>query len=255
MKKKILRRTMEKKFHTKDEFEYTEKLNDYFHNSIGTTIEKLDNFTKYVTRQKMATILVHYEIFKKIVNVHGSIIECGVHFGSGLMAYAHFSAILEPVANQRKIIGFDTFTGFPSLKNKDKGSTSDLAVKGGYASNAHDDLKKCIEVFDSNRFLSHIPKIELVKGNAVHTIPKYLKKNPHTLVSLLHLDFDLYEPTKVALKNFVPRMPKGAIIVFDEINDYRWPGETLAVLETIGVRDYKIERFPFDPDMSYAVLD
>jgi hypothetical protein len=66
-----------------------------------------------------------------------------------------------------------------------------------------------------NRFNSHLEKIEIVKGDAVRTIPKYLKENKHTLVSLLYLDFDLYEPTKIALDNFLPRMAKGGLIVFD----------------------------------------
>ena len=37
--------------------------------------------------------------------------------------------------------------------------------KGGYNINSFNDLKKCIELFDSNRFINHIPKIELVKGD------------------------------------------------------------------------------------------
>ena len=171
------------------------------------------------------------------------------------MSFAKFSAIFEPVNNQRKIIGFDTFAGFPKLSLKDKGSTSQFAKKGGYAINTYEDLQKAVKLYDANRFLSHMPRVELVKGDATKTIPKYLKENPHTLVSLLYLDFDIYEPTKVAIENFVPRMPKGSIIVFDEINSKPFTGETVAVLETIGVRDYKIERFPFDPDFAYAVLD
>jgi len=116
-------------------------------------------------------------------------------------------------------------------------------------------LQKCIELYDSNRFLNHIPKIELVKGDARKTIPKYLKQNPHLVVSLLNLDMDIFEPTKVALENFVPRMPKGGIIIFDELNSKDWVGETRAVLKTIGIRNLKIERFSFDSHISYAILD
>ena len=34
----------------------------------------------------------------------------------------------------------------------------------------------------------------------------------------------------IALKNFISRMPKGAIIAFDELNNKNWPGETVALL-------------------------
>jgi hypothetical protein len=87
------------------------------------------------------------------------------------------------------------------------------------------------------------------------TVPKYLKQNPETIVSLMYLDVDVFEPTKIALEYFVPRMPKGAIIAFDELNDRGWPGETLAVLETIGIRNLRIQRFYYDTKISYAVLE
>lgn len=72
-------------------------------------------------------------------------------------------------------------------------------------------------------------------------------------MSLLYLDFDVCEPTKTALKYFIPRMPKGSIIAFDELNSPHWPGETIAVLEELSLKDYKIERFPFNSYASYTV--
>ena len=238
------------------QFEFFNGLEKYFEESNDTTVDKLVNFPKYVTRQSLTNFLAKYEIFKKIQNVNGSIIECGVLFGGGLLSFAHFSSIFEPVNYTRKIIGFDTFSGFPSLSTKDKSQNPNSQMKkGGYKVNSFEDLKKCIELYDSNRFINQIPKIELVKGNVKKTIPKYIKDNPHLIVSLLYLDLDLYEPTKIALRNFLPRMPKGAIIAFDEINVDQWPGETLALLDEIGIRNLRIKRFEFAPLMSYAVLE
>ena len=76
----------------------------------------------------------------------------------------------------------------------------------------------------------------------------------HHDLALLFLDFDLYEPTKKALDLFVPRMPKGSVLCFDELNCPKWPGETLALLEAFDVRDISIQKFPFEPYMSYIVL-
>lgn len=115
-------------------------------------------------------------------------------------------------------------------------------------------MQKCIEVFDIYRPLGHIPKVELVKGDVSNTFESFLLENKHTLVALLYLDFDLYEPTKLALKTFLPRMPKGAIIAFDELNQKFWPGETIALLEELNVNNYKIERFTFQPQISYIIL-
>ncbi len=60
--------------------------------------------------------------------------------------------------------------------------------------------------------------------------------------------------SKKALEVFVPRMPKGAVIVFDQLNAAVFPGETQAVNEELGIRNLEIRRFPFDSYVSYAVL-
>jgi hypothetical protein len=86
-------------------------------------------------------------------------------------------------------------------------------------------------------------------------LPKYIEDNPHLIISLLHIDVDTYLPTKIALEACLPRMPRGAIIIFDEINQIPYPGETLAVVETIGLSSLKIERFSWETGISYAVID
>src|SRR5438105_6607003 len=57
---------------------------------------KLENFPKYVRRQPLKRFLALYELFKLVLPVKGSIIECGVYRGFGLMAWAKLSAMLEP---------------------------------------------------------------------------------------------------------------------------------------------------------------
>ncbi len=241
-------------FRTTAEQEAGQKLAKTFEDCPDTIEVKLDNFNKYIRRQKLTRLLVQYEIFKKILPVKGSVIECGVYHGAGLMGWAHLSSILEPVNLTRRIYGFDTFEGFPSILNEDKGQNNQL-IPGTLASSSYDELKRLIKIYDSNRFLGHINKIQIIKGDATKTIPKFIKANKHLVVSLLFLDFDLYEPTKIAIENFYPRMPKGAIIAFDEIDNPIWPGETLALLNTIGINSHKLERIEFDPYICYAVID
>ena len=57
------------------------------------------------------------------------------------------------------------------------------------------------------------------------------------------------------LEAFLPKMPRGALIVFDELNAKMFPGETVAVDEVIGIKNLKIQRFPFDSYVSYAVIE
>ncbi|MCI0437543.1 MAG: TylF/MycF family methyltransferase [Chloroflexi bacterium] len=243
------------KFATDRELDYKGQLGEYFRNSVGSNVEKLKNFPKYVPRQTLTRFVTRYEIFKKALNVQGSIVECGVLFGGGLMTFAQLSAIMEPVNHQRKIVGFDTFEGFPGLHDNDKGGESNQLRAGGYGVDSYADLKEAVRLYDANRFLSHMPKVELVRGDVTRTVPEYLEKHKHMIVSLLYLDMDIYEPTRVALEHFLPRIPKGGVVAFDELNSETWPGETVAVLEAVGISRLRIQRFPFDTYASYAVIE
>ena len=234
---------------------YATRMEQCIADSPFSNLDKLRNFSLYAPRQDLTNFLIRYEIFKRVLQIQGSIIECGVLHGGGLMAWAQFSAICEPTNHQRRIVGFDTFSGFPTLSKPDRSSESPHARSGGLAVDSYHHLRKCAALYDMNRFVGHVPKVELVRGDATKTIPQYLKENPQLIVSLLYLDFDIYEPTVAALKNFVPRMPKGAVIAFDELNLKDWRGESIAVLETLNLRDYRIERFPFGSAISFAQIE
>jgi hypothetical protein len=225
-----------------------------FEESPDSTATKLAHAAKYMRRQDLTRLLVRYEIFKRVLGVKGSIVECGVFRGSGLLSWANFSAILEPFNLTRRIYGFDSFEGFPSVCARDK-STTRSAQAGDLRSDCWQELTQLIRAYDLNRALGHVPKVDLVKGDAVQTIPAFLATHPHLVVSLLFLDFDLYEPTRAALDHFLPRMPKGAVIAFDELDNPAWPGETLALCEGLGIGRLKLERLDFDPYVAFAVLD
>ena len=66
------------KLNTKEDFDLLTEFGKYFSESIGTNAEKLANFTKFVSRQNLTHFLARYELFKKILHVHGSIIDCGI---------------------------------------------------------------------------------------------------------------------------------------------------------------------------------
>ena len=195
-----------------------------------------------------------------VLEVPGYILEFGCRWGPSLSVFSGLRGIYEPYNYTRGIYGFDTFEGFPSISDKDmeghKHKKSAHLKQGGFAvPDAYEDLLNAIATFDQNRFLNHFPKVEVVKGDFEQTSIQYLADNPHLLISCLYLDFDIYKPTKWAITHFIDRMPKGSVIVFDELNEEAFPGETLAVLETIGVRNLRIQRFAFEPRISYAILE
>jgi len=240
---------------TSGDNQYDKLMREHFTNSRGTVNDKLNNFPRFVSRQSLSLFLAKNELFLRILNIHGSIVEAGVFMGGGLFTWAQLSSIYEPVNHNRKIIGFDSFDGFPAISEKDQVEENEHLKVEGYKFDGEAELWEAADVHNLTRPIGHIPKVELVKGFAENTIAVYLEQNPHLVVSLLYLDFDLYEPTKLALQHFLPRMPKGAVIAFDELNQKQWPGETLAVMEAIGLKNIRVERCTYTPSLSFAVIE
>jgi len=228
---------------------------DFIGGSPLSNAQRFMNFSLYATRQDLARFLHRSQMFKEVVGVHGSIVECGVLYGQGLMTFAQLSSIFEPANHTRKVIGFDTFAGFPSNHPKDKSELTTGATKvGAMAADSRDELERCARMFDLNRPGGHIPKVELIEGDIVETVPAYVERNPHLVVSLLYLNVNVYEPTKTAIETFLPRMPKGAVIAFGELDHPECPGETLAVLEKLDIKNLELTRVPYDTTRCYAKI-
>lgn len=201
-----------------------------------------NNFSVFATRQQITRFIETLRYWEMIKNIPGNILECGVAGGNFLFAMAHFSSIYEPHHYTRKIIGFDTFEGFTQPSKEDLTSGAEHMVSGGLRYDSFQYLSEAIKLFDQNRQIGNISKISLHKGDITETMPKYLADHPSSVIALLHLDLDLYIPTKKVLEVAIDRMPKGAMVVFDEINHEDYPGETIAVIEQLGLKNINLKR-------------
>lgn len=200
-----------------------------------STFDLFRNFPVATPRYNIARFLAHYEIFKKIIDVPGVIIDLGVFRGASTFTWAKLCEIFCPTDIRKTVIGFDTFSGFPEIGVEDgpEDPTQDV-VPGGYfgGGSIEADLDLAQEAMNHDRHLRHKNRIEFVKGDVCETIPKYVvEKGEGLRVALLNLDLDLYEPTRVALEHFVPRMVRGGVIVVDEYAVDTFGGETKAVDE------------------------
>lgn len=254
-KKQAVPDNIEKTRNTETQLNYYAGLTELVENLPFSRFEQMRRFPVFSTRQDITYFLERYEIYKLVQNVPGNIIECGVAGGFGLMAFAHFASIFEPYHYVRKIIGFDTFEGFPGLSQQDKSSKAEHMKKGGLDHGGYEVLLEAIKLYDANRAIGHLPKVELVKGDICETLPEYLEKNPSLVVGMLYLDMDLYKPTGDTLRLLYDRIPKGGIIAFDELNHSDYPGETIAVMEELGIGSLRLQRLPFSSMLSYAIKE
>ena len=217
--------------------------------------EVLPNLGLFLSSKSLSRILFFYEIYKKIIHSHGIIVEFGVRWGQTLSIMSALRGIFEPFIRHRKIVGFDTFEGFKGISEKDgelsKCKDGSFSVTPDYENY----LEKILFLQEQLNPIPHLKKFELVKGNAVETVPEYLKRHPETIISLAILDLDLYTPTKAVLEAIKPHLNKGSILVFDELCDDIFPGETVALNETFGLNNVRIQRFPMTSRISYMEVE
>lgn len=215
--------------------------------------ELLSNLGLYLNRQTLSRILFMHELYKKIIHTHGVIMEFGVRWGQNLSLFSSFRGIYEPYNYNRRIIGFDTFSGFPGIDEKDgkKVKTGDYSVTPGY----EEYLEKVLSYHESESPIAHKRKFELVKGDASQSIKQYLKENPETIIAMAYFDFDIYQPTKDCLEAIKPHLTKGAVLAFDELNYSLFPGETIAFNEVLGINNFYIKRDPITPLCSYIIFE
>jgi hypothetical protein len=217
--------------------------------------EVLVNLGLYLRSTILAKILYLNELYQAIRTLPGIVLEFGVWWGANLALLESFRSVYEPYNWTRKVVGFDTFKGYPSITEKD--GTSNYAAVGGYkvTESYEEYLRQMLDAHEADNVMSHIRKYELVKGDVVETIGEYLKDNPQTAIALAYFDLALYEPTRKCLEAIKPYLMRGSVLAMDELNSKDFPGETIALREVFGLDKYRIVKSEFLPDRSYIIIE
>ena len=214
----------------------------------------LSNLGLFLNSKNLSRILFMNHLYQQIIDVPGIVVEFGVRWGQNLALFAALRGIYDAFNRHRKIVGFDTFEGFPEVSQNDGHSDmirqGNLTVTEGYAAY----LEEVMQFQERDNPLSHIRKFELRAGDACIEIESYLAEHPETIIAMAYFDFDLYEPTLRCLQAVRPHLVKGAILGFDELNDPDSPGETLALKEAFGLNNVKLRRYRYTSRVSYFIV-
>lgn len=217
--------------------------------------EILSNLGLFLNSKNLSRILFMDYLYQQIIDVQGIIIEFGVRWGQNTSLFAALRGIYEPFNRHRKIVGFDTFKGFPAITEKDGKSKLMRVGVDSVSENYVDYLNTLMELQEKDNSLSHIKKFELVAGDAVLEIKKYLTEHTETIIALAFFDFDLYEPTRKCLEIIRPYLVKGSVLGFDELNDPDSPGETVALKEVFELNKINLKRYRYTSRVSYFMME
>lgn len=194
---------------------------------------------------RIGKLLAHYELYNMSMKVAGSVVECGIFKGASFSRFAMFRDLFE-TSSSRKMIGFDIFGKFPDATMEE-----DIERLKKFVSAAGDESlseEQLVEVLEAKNCGGNV---ELIKGNILETVPSYLQSHPELAISLLHLDVDIYEPSKCVIDNLYPRLSRGGILVLDDYGIF--PGATKAVDDYFKDKPEIIEKFPFALAPCYIV--
>ena len=212
---------------------------------LNKRFEYENGFYATADPSRFSKFITHLEFFKKTSGVRGEIVEFGIFKGNSFFRWIKFRDLLEQTSS-RKIIGFDIFGDFPEAIFEDDKLKRDAFVKEtkGGKSISYEELNALLEQQNLNK------NVEIVKGDVLLTVDEYIKDNPHLKISLLHIDVDLYEPTKHILEKLYSKVTKGGIIILD---DYGAFAGTNKAVDDFFDNKVEIKKLPYSNAISYIV--
>jgi hypothetical protein len=240
---------------SEEENKNREKFVNLFKHSPLPDDNIIPNLGLFLNSKVLSRLLFMDFLYRQAIDVQGVIMDFGTRWGQNMSYFTALRGIYEPFNRHKKIIGFDTFSGFPTIGKKDGDSImmkeSNVTVTENYLEYL-DEIMQCQE---GDNPLGHIKKYDFVAGDACTGIYDYLEKYPETIVAMAFFDFDLYEPTKVCLEAIRPRLVKGSVLGFDELNDHDSPGETQALMEVFGLNNIELRRYRYASRVSYFIVE
>jgi len=197
-------------------------------------------------RRDLPRFLAHYELFKKVIDLPGCIVELGVFKGASFFTWANLLETFCPCDRYRRVFGFDHFEGLTFTTEDGEKDASFKKVDDAYTATA-DEVRTLVELHNMDNMLPGFERCRLIEGDIVETLPSFLDDHPGLRISLLHFDMDIYKPTLFGLQTLYPLVLKGGVVCFDQYGLIPWQGETNAVDEYFSSFENPpmIRKFPF----------
>lgn len=237
-----------------EQIAHREQLYELFRQRPMPDDQLLVSLGLFMRSSALAKILFVNEAYQLILDKPGVIMEFGTWWGQNLVLFENLRAIYEPFNQSRRVIGFDTFSGYQTISKEDR--PSETIKIGGYTVSAGYDayLEALIDFHEKNNVLAAVKKHRIVKGNVIETVPRYFQESPETVVALAYFDMAVYEPTRVCLETLAPHLVPGSVLMLDEFNSREYPGETVAFKEVFAGRRFEYRKSQFMTDRTFIIV-
>lgn len=193
-----------------------------YNNNPATSQEIYDAFNSFIIskdRNVFFKLATKVELYQRIRDLPGDIVECGVFKGTGMLLWLKLVELYNS-NSIRKVIGFDHFNPpfVASLKPCDKTPMKEVLDRAKTTDLSLEAVSQSI----SNRAGIPSNKFILVKGDVSESSLEFIKNNVGFRIALLYLDLDVEEPTYNALSAFWELILPRGLVVFDEYAYHIW---------------------------------
>ena len=199
------------------------KKKDFWKNNIPEIDQENKDLIEFIGDYSLTPLIRRWTLIKSLHYINknkmiGDIVECGIWRGGNLFLA---KKIQDKYYNEikRKFYGFDTFEGMtePSVHDGEKINEIYQSFKDKnepWTKASLDDVKN-----SSKKLFSDINQFNFIKGKVEETLLD--KKNLPNKISLLRLDTDLYESTKIELEILYPLLVEKGILIIDDYGDFQ----------------------------------
>lgn len=186
--------------------ESSQEIYDIYNNFVFSSDTRV--FNKMIKR---------IELYNKVKDLVGDIIEFGVFKGAGVALFLKLKALYEP-NSLMKVIGFDYFNKgklINTLDGLNKSMMSTVLDRVDHNDLSIESVDKSLSIYNSSNYI-------LIEGEAVEKSIEFNVNNPGARIKMLYMDLDLGEPTYTILKTLWNKITKNGIVVFDEYGYHKW---------------------------------
>ena len=192
----------------------------------------------YMGDAKLANLIYHVDIYRKVMSLAGDIAEVGIYRGDSFLLWSKLVKIFEPY-NLTQVYGFDWFQG---MKPSDM---DDSFQEGKYCG----DYKHLIDLIH----MQGLENISLVFPlDVTKEIKKFVEDRPFLRFKILYIDCGIKEVMEAAYEYLYPRLVHGGILLMDHYNYKVSPTESDIVEKYIG--DNVIMQMPYGRQPSGYII-
>lgn len=218
--------------------------------------QTVTNLALFMRAGAVAKVLFLDSLYRGIRDLPGVILDLGTWLGANAVTFESLRAIHEPYNLGRRIVAFDTFSGYPVDANEQPAFFARIIAEGTYDSppNYRDYLDSLLAAHEERNFGSQISKHQVIQGDVTKTLPEYFLGHPEAQVALAYFDLATQDATRIAIEAMEDRLMPGSMLVLDEFGHSQYPGETQAYRDALSRRKHEIRKSNLLPDRAIITI-